>query len=118
MNIDDIAAYTGEHAIDGIRFRAARAALGVSSFGMNVLDLDPHNEGHPEHDHTHDGQEEVYVVLSGTAFLRTSEGEQQLEAGSMVRVAPEVSRKLVTREEPARILALGATPGEVFQVTM
>lgn len=118
MNIDDIAPYTGPNSIDGLQFRAARAALDVTSFGMNVLDFAPDTHGHPEHDHAHDGQEEVYVVLTGTVFLRTPEGEQQLDAGSMVRVGPEVKRQLVTRGAPARVLALGATPGKAFEVTM
>ena len=31
LNIDDIAPYEGPHAIPGVRFRAARAAVGVRS---------------------------------------------------------------------------------------
>ena len=112
--IDDIAPYAGPHAIPGIRFRAARAALGVSSWGMNVLDLDPHCSGHPAHDHTADGQEEVYVVLSGSVRLVAGDESRVLAAGDMARVGPGVHRQLLTEAEGARILALGATPGAVF----
>lgn len=113
-----IAPYDGPNALPGIRFRAARQALGVTAWGMNVLELDTHCEAYPEHDHVADGQEEVYFVIEGSLFLRTPDGEQALSAGDMVRVAPDVRRKLVTKEERAVVLAIGATPGKPFVVTM
>lgn len=113
-NIEDIAPYAGEHTIPGIRFRAAREAMGVSAWGMNVLELDPGCEGYPEHDHAHDQQEELYVVLSGSLVLQCEGTERVLKVGDMVRVPPEVTRKFVTRGEGARILALGGTPGKAY----
>ena len=41
---------------------------------MNVIDMPPDNDPYPEHDHAEDGQEEVYVTLSGSAELEV-EGE-------------------------------------------
>lgn len=116
--IDAIEPYTGPHAIPGIRFRAARDALGVAAWGMNVLDLDPGCTGHPEHDHAGDGQEEVYVVLSGAVSLITADRTYDLRAGDMCRVAPTVRRKLVTGDTSARVLALGGTPGAAFSPTL
>ena len=113
-NIEDIEPYRGPHAIEGIRFRAAREALGVSAWGMNVLELDPGCDGYPEHDHEADGQEEVYAVLRGEVILQAAGEERLLKPGDMVRVAPSVRRKLVTRAHGATILALGATPGRAF----
>jgi uncharacterized cupin superfamily protein len=81
---------------------------------MNVLELDPGNTGHPEHDHVGDGQEEVYVVLEGSVVLVTEGSERVLVAGDMARVAPQVRRKLVTREVGVRVLAIGGTPGVAF----
>ncbi len=114
-NISDIAPYQGEHAIAGIRFRPIRQALGVTAWGMNVLELDPGCEGYPQHDHAHDGQEEVYLVLEGSVVLVAEETERTLRRGDMVRVGPETSRKLVTRGEGATLLALGATPGKAYE---
>jgi uncharacterized cupin superfamily protein len=116
--MSEIPAYDGPHAIPGVRFRAARAALGVTAWGMNVLELDPFNDGHPEHDHAADGQEEVYVVLDGSVVLVVDGVERVLVAGDLARVAPEARRKLVTRGEGARILALGGTPGAAFVPTL
>lgn len=114
MNIAEIEHYQGEHAIPGIRFRPARQALGVTAWGMNVIELDPGCEGYPEHDHTHDGQEEVYVILEGSAVLISGGTEQVLSAGDMVRLPAETLRRFVTRDKSVRILAIGATPGSVY----
>ncbi|NUO51196.1 MAG: cupin domain-containing protein [Polyangiaceae bacterium] len=107
--------YSGQNAIEGIRFRAVRSALGVSSWGMNVLELDPKCEGYPEHDHEKDGQEEVYVVLEGSAVLIAEGSERKVSAGDMIRVPPDVKRKFVTRDEGVVLLALGGTPGKAYQ---
>ncbi len=117
-SIDDIAPYSGPNAIAGIRFRPARAALGVTAWGMNVLDLDPGCTGYPEHDHAHDEQEEVYVVLTGEVSLVVGQERTPLRAGDMVRVPATVRRKLVTEGSGARVLAIGATPGAAFKATM
>jgi uncharacterized cupin superfamily protein len=113
-NAKSIPFYDGEHAIPGIRFRAARQALGVSAWGMNVLDIDAHCSGYPEHDHKNDQQEEVYVVLEGSVVLIADGVESVLQRGDMVRVAPDVTRKLVTRNEGVALLAIGGTPGKAY----
>jgi uncharacterized cupin superfamily protein len=113
-SIEDIKPYSGPHEIPGIRFRPARQALGVTAWGMNVIELDPGCEGYPEHDHTEDGQEEVYVVLRGSVVLQTGDDERVLAEGDLVRVPPAVKRKLVTRNESVTVLALGATPGKAY----
>lgn len=113
-SIAQIPAYTGPHEIPGVRFRPARAALGVTAWGMNVLELDPHTDGYPEHDHVADGQEEVYVVLEGSAVLQIDGEERVVERGDLVRVPPAVRRKFVTRASSVTLLALGGTPGQVY----
>lgn len=113
-SIEEIAAHTGEHTIDGLRFRPARQALGVSAWGMNVMEFDAGCTGYPAHDHQQDGQEEVYVVLSGALTLQIGSEEHALTAGDFVRVPPEVSRKFVTEDSAATLLAIGATPGKAF----
>jgi quercetin dioxygenase-like cupin family protein len=117
-SIDRIDAYAGEHAIPGIRFRPAREALGVSSWGMSVIELDPGCDRYPEHDHHGDGHEEVYVVLSGSVELHAGDETRTLVAGDLVRVGATTRRKLVTRESGATVLALGGTPGKAYAPSM
>ena len=113
-HIDDIAPYAGPHAIDGIRFRAAGRALGVTAWGMNILEIDAGCEAHPEHDHTQDGQEEVYVILRGSARLVAGGETRILREGDLARVGPERTRKLLPGPDGVTVLALGGTPGEPY----
>ncbi|HET8975679.1 MAG TPA: cupin domain-containing protein [Solirubrobacterales bacterium] len=102
-------------AIFGGGFRRVRAGLGVSSFGIAVIDLPANFERYPTHDQSHDHQEEVYTALSGRATLTVGGEEYALEPGVWARVGPEEKRKIVTGDEPARILAVGGTPGRVYE---
>jgi quercetin dioxygenase-like cupin family protein len=93
----------------------ARAGLGVTSFGMQVLRFPPHETRHPEHDHAGDGQEEVYTALEGAVTLTAGGEEHRLEPGVFARVGPGQARRIVTDAEPVRILAVGGKPGAVYQ---
>jgi uncharacterized cupin superfamily protein len=100
----------------GGAMKRVRAGLGVTSFGMQVFDLPPRLENYPEHDHSGDGQEEVYTVLEGEATLHANGEEFELRPGMFARVGPGQKRKISTGDEPARILALGGSPGVAFEV--
>jgi uncharacterized cupin superfamily protein len=93
----------------------ARAGLGVTSFGMQILRFPPHADRYPEHDHSASGQEEVFTVLDGAVTLRVGDEEHLLEPGVFARVGPNETRKLLTGDAAAVVLALGAVPGEVFE---
>lgn len=95
--------------------RRVRAGLGVTSFGIQVIELPADFSMYPAHDHSHDEQEEVYLTLGGRATLQVDEEEFELEPGVFARVGPGLRRKLVTGGEGARILCLGGTPGRVYE---
>jgi quercetin dioxygenase-like cupin family protein len=92
-----------------------RAGLGVTSFGLQVIELPPEFTRYPEHSHAHDEQEEVYTVLGGKVTLQAGGEEHALEPGVYVRVGPGERRKFVTGEEGVRILAIGGVPGKVYE---
>ena len=105
-------------AIFGGGFRRVRAGLGVSSFGIAVMDLPPGFNDYPDHTQSHDGQEEVYTLLSGSATLRVGgEGgeKHELAPGIWIRVGADERRKIITGSEPARVLAVGGSPGKVYE---
>ena len=116
--IEDIAPYTGPHAIPGIRFRPAREALGVSGFGLSVIEIEPGSTGYPAHDHADDGHEEVYVVLRGAAVLVTAAGERIVREGELVAVPGRITRRFVTRDQGVTLLAVGGTPGAPYTPSM
>jgi mannose-6-phosphate isomerase-like protein (cupin superfamily) len=95
--------------------------LGIESFGLQVLDLPPGFADYPEHDHAEDRQEEVYVVLDGSAEFEIAGQRAHAEAGTMLRVDPDAKRKLVPGPSGVRVLAIGCAPGgyerpEAFRV--
>ena len=109
--IDDMAATFGG------AFKLARAELGVTSFGMQVLDLPPDlTEGYPEHDHAETGQEEVYIALGGSGRMTIAGEDIDLDPGVAVRVGPEEKRKLVSGPDGLRLLALGGVPGSAYEI--
>ena len=95
-------------------FRRVRAGLGVTSFGLAVMDFPAKYSDYPEHDQAHDNQEEVYTVLSGRATLAVGGEEHELVPGVWARVGPAEKRKIVTGDETARVLAIGGSPGQAY----
>jgi mannose-6-phosphate isomerase-like protein (cupin superfamily) len=112
--------YTVKHlddmeAIYGGAFRRAGAALGVESFGLQVFDMPPDFENYPEHDHEHDGQEEVYVVLRGSGEFEVDGERVPVDSERILRVSAGSKRKLLPGPEGIRVLALGGVPGKAYE---
>jgi mannose-6-phosphate isomerase-like protein (cupin superfamily) len=126
MEIADIDAIDG--VLEGIKFHKAAAGLGVTSFGISVIDLEPGASDYPEHDHSEDGlggqmfakrpqqlgQEEVYAALKGSGTLEADGEQYPLDTNHIARVGPEVKRKVTPGPEGLRLLVIGATPGEPY----
>lgn len=95
--------------------RRARATLGVTAWGMQVLTLPPDWDGYPEHNHDAQAfdpsQEEVYIPLQGSATLHAGGEAFRLEPGMMARVGPEQLRRIVPGPDGIRFVALGGRPG-------
>ncbi len=107
--IDDI------EGIYGGAFKRVRATLGVSSFGLQVIDMPAGATGYPKHDHSEDGQEEVYVALRGSATLDI-EGEQvPLDADHLVSVRAGTSRTVLPGPDGVRLMVIGGVPGAVYE---
>lgn len=98
-------------------FQPLRRELGVTSFGINVITLQPRQRMRV---HSHERQEEVYLVLEGaltlvtvhahSLTLVTEDDERLLGRHELARVGPAVRRQLVNRgPERAVVLALGGS---------
>ena len=107
--IDDIEAiYWGS-------FKRARADLGITSFGVQVMDLPPNADAYPEHDHAEDGQEELYAVLRGSAEIDIEGERHTLDSEHLVAVRSGTKRKVLPGPEGVRLLVVGAKPGAVYE---
>jgi uncharacterized cupin superfamily protein len=102
-------------AVFGGGMRRVRAGLGITAFGLQVIELPPGFAMYPEHDHSHDDQEEVYTVLSGRATLEVGGESHLIEPGVFARVGPGERRKFTTSDEGVRLLCVGAAPGRAYE---
>jgi mannose-6-phosphate isomerase-like protein (cupin superfamily) len=102
-------------AVYGGAFKRARAELGVESFGMQVIDLPPNYEGYPEHDHSEDGQEEVYLALRGGGEIEIEGQRFPLDGEQLARVAAGTKRKVWPGAEGIRLLIIGGVPGGLYK---
>jgi hypothetical protein len=124
--IDEIEAIDG--FFEGIRMHKVAAGLGVSAFGISIVDLDAGADEYPEHDHSEDGiggkmfakrpeqldQGEVYVALRGSGTLEADGKSYELDPEHIVRLGPTVRRKVTPGPDGLRLLALGAAPGRAY----
>jgi quercetin dioxygenase-like cupin family protein len=88
----------------GATWRLARKTLRAESFGFNVVDIAPGGQI-PQHDHTGDNQEEVFIILEGRATIIAGDNEHEAPAGTYCRYAPEVSRT-IRNDSDAKVRAL------------
>ena len=97
-------------------FVKARAELGVTSFGMQVIQMPPDYSDYPLHDHADSGQEEVFLALKGSGWIEIEDERVDLEPGVFVRVGPAPKRKVFAGPDGIQMLALGAAPGSVYEI--
>jgi quercetin dioxygenase-like cupin family protein len=90
------------------RWILARRSLELRSFGMNLVEIEP-GGSIPEHDETGRMQEEVFIVLEGTATAMIEGVEYPAPAGTYVRVDPEPRRTITNvGDDLVRLLIVSA----------
>ena len=106
-----MAAYTMVHLDDCERnggWSLVRRSLGVTSFGLNLVEIPPGGDI-PEHDETDRDQEEVFFVVSGRPAVVVDGEELEVRDGTFVRV--DVAARRTVRNpgsESARVLIVSA----------
>ena len=91
-----------------------RVGLGISAFGVNVMNLPPDYET-KAHDEADSGQEELYVGLAGDGAVVVGEERLPLNPERAVRVSPGVARVLASGPDGLRVLIVGAPPGRAYE---
>ena len=91
-------------------FRRLSGPLGVTAFAVNQISIGPNTEGRA-HDHTADGQEEVYVFTHGSGTLAVDGQEVPVTAGQWAFVSPESRRQLTAGDEGLTWIGIGAASG-------
>ena len=97
--------------------RPIRHHFGITSFGVNAWTgrdagdriINEHDESEP------DGNEELYLVLRGRAVFELDGDRVVAPAGTFVFARPGVKRTAFAEEPETTIVALGGTPGQVYE---
>ena len=97
---------------EGPGFRTVRSALGVTAFGVNAVVLPP-SWVTPRH--THERQEELYLVLDGEIEFDLEGSKHALGPGGLVKVDPGTMRSLrnTSEEAEATYYCVGGADGYV-----
>ena len=94
----------------GLESRFARVALGLRNSGLSYFRIAP--DFRTPFGHRHTDQEEIYIVVSGSARARLDDEVIELKAWDALRVPPETARCLEGGPEGAEVLAFGAPSNE------
>ena len=104
LEVEDQAPNLGlDPAQYNIRF--GRVPLNCEHCGVSYIRYAPNVKAHG---HRHKRQEEIYILISGSAQMKVGDDVFELKPWSAVRVPPHVMRGIKGGPEGAEVLAVGA----------
>ncbi len=103
QDVQDMAPRFG---MEGIESRFARTNLEMKKGGVSYIRLDPRFRA--PFGHKHSEQEEVYVVVSGSARVAVGDDVIDMAQWDAVRVAPGAWRGMEAGPDGVEFLAFGA----------
>ena len=107
MDVEDMAPKFGMPPEMQSRF--AQKALGLERIGLTHFRFGPNFR--VPFGHRHEDQEEVYVLVSGSARLKVDDEILELRQWDAVRVPGDTMRNLEAGPDGAEVLALGERAG-------
>jgi uncharacterized cupin superfamily protein len=106
--IEDVAQRFG--LSPSLEFRLGRKPLELERSGVSYMKIAPGFR--VPFGHKHETQEEVYVLLSGSARARVGDETIELKPWDALRLAPDTMRALEAGAEGAELLLVGAPATE------
>ena len=102
--LDDQSANLGLDPAE-LNLRFGRVPLNCEHCGVSYVRLAPGAKGVA---HRHKRQEEIYVLVSGSASMKVGDDELELRPFDAVRVPPQVMRGIRGGPDGAEVIAIGA----------
>ena len=103
---DEIEDQSPKFGIHEMEFRSARVPLEMENAGLSFLRLDPNYR--VPFGHHHNQQEEIYVLVGGSAKLKLDDEVLELKPWDAVRVHKDTMRNFEAGPEGAEIIAFGS----------
>jgi quercetin dioxygenase-like cupin family protein len=112
LSLDDLerVPYRGSGEV----LRPLRRRLGVRALGVNVWSADAAGDKLVPPHEEESGNEELYVVVRGTAHFTLGDETFDAPAGTLIHATAGTFRTATAAEDRTLVLAAGATPGEAF----
>lgn len=88
------------------QLRMARVPLNCENCGVSYQRLAP--DFRMPYGHNHKVQEEIFVLINGSARMKLDDDVIEMKPWTAVRVAPETMRALKAGPEGAELVAIGA----------
>jgi mannose-6-phosphate isomerase-like protein (cupin superfamily) len=106
LNLKEIEDQSPKFGLTEMEFRSARVPLELENSGLSYLRVDPNYR--VPFGHKHNVQEEVYVILSGSARLKLDDEVIDLKPMDAVRIHKDTMRNFEAGPEGVEVLAIGA----------
>ena len=103
---EDVENQSPKFGIEEMEFRSARVPLEMENAGLSFLRLDPNYR--VPFGHHHNQQEEVYILVGGSAKLKLDDEVLDLEPWDAVRIHRDTMRNFEAGPEGAEVIAFGA----------
>lgn len=84
-----------------------RDPLDCENLGVTVVECEP-GWTSEEHDHADEGQEEVYLLLSGEATVSVEDEAVEMSEGDAIRIPPDATRYIENGNTESRFVLVGA----------
>lgn len=110
--VDDMAVRFGMSP--NLESRFARKPLELENSGVTYFRLAPGFR--MPFGHTHEQQEELYLIVTGSVRMKLDEEIVELGAWDAIRVSPEVARASEAGPNGAEIVAFGAPPAKDSEI--
>jgi mannose-6-phosphate isomerase-like protein (cupin superfamily) len=106
LNLKDVENQSPKFGLNEMEFRSARVPLEMENAGVSYLRVDPNYR--VPFGHNHKVQEEVYVLLSGSARLKLDDDVIEMKPLDAVRIHKDTMRNFEGGPEGAEVIAFGA----------
>ncbi|UPM41881.1 cupin domain-containing protein [Halocatena salina] len=105
MSVDKVNYHDVDQVGNAMHF--LREPLSCEQLGLTVVECEPGWTG-KEHDHSEQGEEEVYLLLDGSATVVADGEEISLEAGDALRLSPDTTRQIRNGDTESTFVLAGA----------
>jgi len=106
LNLKEVEDQSPKFGITEMEFRSARVPLELENSGLSYLRVAPNFR--VPFGHKHNVQEEVYILLSGSARLKLDDEVIDLKPLDAVRVHKDTMRNFEGGPDGAEVIAIGA----------